>query len=222
MVEHELEVSSILFDMDGVITNTMPDHYFAWKTILQRQGIQVTYHDIYLREGQPGIESVPQIFHRSGRVLNKKKADEILREKEDLFKKIVKTRFVAGARSFVKMLRKSKFELALVTGTSRHELYQILPESLYSAFSVIITGNDVCNGKPHPEPYLKSIKQLGIKPSLGVVIENAPFGIQSAKRAGLKCFAIETSLPREYLQEADAVFSSIKELKDKVSFYLSL
>jgi len=108
--------------------------------------------------------------------------------------------------------------LALVTGTSRHELYQILPTSLRDLFSVIVTGSDVKHGKPHPEPYLKSLKGLKIKASAAVVIENAPFGIRSAKQAGLKCIALETSLPKKYLSEADAIFPSIKELQSNVLF----
>jgi beta-phosphoglucomutase len=83
---------------------------------------------------------------------------------------------------------------------------------------VIVTGNDVKHGKPHPEPYLTSLKNLKMKPSDAVVIENAPFGIRSAKEAGLRCLALETSLPREYLREADAVYSSIKDLQAAVLF----
>jgi len=214
-----LNVKSVIFDMDGVITNTMPDHYRSWKTTLKDEGIHVTYEDIYKREGQPGLSSVQEIFkeYRKG-TIDKRGANKILRKKENLFKKIVKTRFITGARKFLKDLHRNDMRLALVTGTSRHELQQILPASVRQLFSVIIAGNDVTHGKPHPEPYLKSLKNLKIKPSEAVVIENAPFGIRSAKRAGLYCLALETSLPKKYLSEADAIFSSIKDLQRRVHF----
>ena len=83
---------------------------------------------------------------------------------------------------------------------------------------MIVAGNEVKQGKPHPEPYLKSLQKLKIKASEAVVIENAPFGIRSAKQAGLKCLALETSLPKQYLREADMIFSSIKELEEKTNF----
>ncbi len=204
--------------MDGVITNTMPDHYRSWRTVLGREGIPVTYHDIYCREGQPGINSVREIFKTYGKAYSDREGRRILCEKEELFKEIVRLRFIAGARSFLRRLHRGKFRLALVTGTSRHEMCRILPSSLRRLFTVTVTGSDVRHGKPHPEPYLLSLKKLGLKPGDAVVIENAPFGIQSAKRAGLRCLALETSLPRKYLKEADGVFGSVKELSDSVCF----
>ena len=72
--------------------------------------------------------------------------------------------------------------------------------------------------RPHPEPYLRSLQRLKIKPKDAVVIENAPFGILSAKQAGMACLALETSLPRKYLTGADAVFGSIRDLQANVVF----
>jgi len=213
-----LSVKSVIFDMDGVITNTMPDHFRSWKAVLKDEGIYVTYNDIYIREGQPGLSSVRELSQLYKKNLNDSEAKKILMKKESLFKKIAKTRFITGARRFIKNLHKKDVRMALVTGTSRHELNQILPAPLKKLFTVIVTGNDVKYGKPHPEPYLKSLKKLNIKPSEAVVIENAPFGIRSAKQAGIKCLALETSLSKKYLSEADAIFSSIKELQLRVKF----
>lgn len=218
MAKLRLSVHAVILDMDGVITNTMPDHYRCWKVILDKIGIPVTRHDVYCREGQRGIHSVMELAAQYGIPINAGRAHEILKAKETCFKKILRVRFIPGVRTFLKRLHKNNFRLALVTGTSRHEMYRILPASLRQLFSVIITGSDVRRGKPHPEPYLQSLKKLGLKANEAVVIENAPFGVQSAKRAGLQCLAIETSLPRKYLKEADAVFGSVKELCQGVYF----
>ncbi len=217
----ELKVISIILDMDGVITNTMPDHYRAWKVIFRKEGIPVTYEDIYTREGQPGIHSVKEIFEEYGKTLDGGKARQILKDKERCFKKIVRCRFIPGARSFLRTLHRNQFRLALVTGTSRHELEKILPAPLRKLFEVTVSGCEVDYGKPHPEPYLKSLERLKIKPSEAVVIENAPLGIHSAKAAGLKVLALETSLPKKYLRGADAVFPSIRELRSRVVFLKS-
>ncbi len=218
MAKIQFKVKAVIFDMDGVITNTMPDHFRCWKKIFHRYGIHVTHLDIYSREGQKGMMSVKEIFAKYHKPLTHKKALEILRAKEQLFKKMVKTRFIVGARSFLRFLHQKNIKLALVTGTSRHELHQILPDHLYNLFSVTVTGTDVKNGKPHPEPFLKALKLLNIKSTEAVVIENAPFGIQSAKKAGLRCLALASSLPKQFLLEADAVFSSIKEMRGRVRF----
>ena len=219
MTPVELNVKSVIFDMDGVITNTMPDHCSSWKSVLRDEGLNVSSQDIYKREGQPGLLAMRDIFKEHQKPFDKEFGMSVLKKKEDLFRKIVKIRFICGARSFLKYLHRNNIRLALVTGTSKYELNQILPEGLRKLFSVVITGDGLKYGKPHPEPYLKSLKGLAIDSSQAVVIENAPFGIQSAKEAGIKCFALETSLSREYLSKADSVFVSIKELRQKVNFY---
>lgn len=218
MKKLKLGARAIILDMDGVITNTMPDHFRSWKVILDKIGVPVTHYDVYCREGQPGIHSVRELTTQYGKPLDDRQAHKILKEKEVYFKRIARLRFIAGARTFLKQLHKNNFRLALVTGTSRHEMCRILPSSLRRLFTVTVTGSDVRHGKPHPEPYLLSLKKLGLKPGDAVVIENAPFGIQSAKRAGLRCLALETSLPRKYLKEADGVFGSVKELSGSVCF----
>ncbi len=218
MKKLRLDVRAIILDMDGVITNTMPDHFRAWKIILNKIGIPVTHYDVYCREGQRGIHSVREFSTQYGVAIDDRQANKILKEKEIYFKKIVRLRFILGARTFLKRLNKDNFRLALVTGTSHHEMCRILPESIRKLFTVIVTGSDVHRGKPHPEPYLKSLKKLKLRAKQAVVIENAPFGIRSAKRAGLRCLALKTSLPRKYLKGADMVFSSIKELSDSVRF----
>lgn len=218
MPKLHFHVDSVLFDMDGVITNTMPDHFLSWEMALRPEGIRVTREDIYKREGQPGLFSVREIFRDYRKDYNAQRGLRILRRKENLFNKIVRRRFISGARTLIKQLHKNNFRLGLVTGTSRQELHKILPEALCGLFSVIVTGNDVKRGKPHPDPYLRSLRFLKIKPKDAVAIENAPFGIQSAKQAGMACLALETSLPRKYLTAADAVFGSIRDLQANVVF----
>ncbi len=215
-----LTVKAIIFDMDGVITNTMPDHYKAWKKIFAQQGVIMTKEDVYCREGQKGIQSVTEILFIHGKTVPRSQAEVLLEQKEKIFKEIVRQRFICGARQFLRDLHRRSFRLALVTGTSRHELLRILPESLLNLFEVTITGNDVRHGKPHPEPFQRALQRLGLKAQEAVVLENAPFGIQSAKAAGLRTLAIETSLPKKYLHQADMIFPSIKEIKERVVFLL--
>ena len=214
----QFQVSSFIFDMDGVITDTMPYHFRAWRSIFASKGIKVSYEDIYKREGQRGIESLQELFTEKEEFYTPTIAKKLLKEKERLFKRIFKRKFITGSRIFIKKAHAQGFKLALVTGTSRHEAQELLPKELWDCFNVTVCGSDVQNGKPHPEPYLRAIKKLKVNPKEVVVFENAPFGIRSAKAAGLLCLALETSLPASYLTGADAIFSSFKQLESKVKF----
>jgi len=214
----KFQISSLIFDMDGVITDTMPYHFRAWRSVFVSQGIIPSHEDIYKREGQKGIDSVRELFKERHKPFTETMAKKLLGEKEELFKRIFKPRFISGSRPFIKKCIKQGFKLALVTGTSRHEARKLLPRGLWDSFEVTVCGSDVQNGKPHPEPYLKALGQLNVKAIEAVVFENAPFGIRAAKAAGLTCLALETSLPASYLKGADAVFSSFQEMESRVEF----
>lgn len=207
------EIRAVIFDMDGVITHTMPYHYRIWKKIFHREGLPVSRYEVYSREGQKGLDSVLELFAKYGRTISRKQAQALLAEKETLFKETARTRFVPGSRSFVKKCRAQGFSLALVTGTSRDELCQILPKKIADLFHVIVTGSDVRRGKPHPEPYQKALKLLKADARESVVIENAPFGITSALQAGIFCVALRTSLPASYLKEADKIADDYCQLE---------
>ncbi len=213
-----VEAKSLIFDMDGVITDTMGYHCRAWKTIFGRYGIHVTKADVYKREGQKGIDSVREIFTEYHVAHTEALSHQILKEKEELFKSIFKSRFIPGSRLLIRRLKREGFLLGLVTGTSRPEAQRLLPKDLFNLFDATVCGTDVHNGKPHPEPYQKALARLNIKKSQAIVVENAPFGIRSAKSAGLKCLALETSLPKSFLSDADHVFSSFKDMLSKVQF----
>jgi beta-phosphoglucomutase len=215
------KVRAVIFDMDGVITDTMSYHMKAWRLVLARHGLRVSKNDIYKREGQKGINSVEEIFSDYGKEFDLSEGKKILLEKEELFKEIVKKRFISGSRKFLKWLKKSGFKLALVTGTARHEVHKILPDEIFALFDVVVCGCDVQNGKPHPEPYLTALKKLKISSHQAVVVENAPFGIQSSKAAGIRCLALETSLPKEFLKNADAVFHSFAQITSNAIFELA-
>src|SRR3989338_5792601 len=89
MTKIKLNVHAIILDMDGVITNTMPDHFRSWKVILNKIRIPVTHYDLYCREGQPGIHSVRELTTQYGKPVTDGQAHKILKEKEVYFKKIV-------------------------------------------------------------------------------------------------------------------------------------
>lgn len=214
-------IKAVAFDMDGVITDSMRFHCQAWQHVLQNHQLIIPDHEIYLREGQKGMDSVRAFFDMHEREFSHDIASRMLSQKEDVFNDIVKLQFIQGSIAYINRLVSQGFRLALVTGTARHEALRMLPSDLVNQFEVMITGTDVHNGKPHPEPYLKALRRLDVGHDECVVIENAPFGITAAKRAGMPCIALETSLSKEYLSEADAVFQSFEHLQSNVELMLT-
>jgi len=211
------EASAAIFDMDGVITNTMPYHFKAWESAFRDVvGLKISERDIYLREGSKGSFALEEIFAQYGWAHDPQMLARLLQCKEEVFAQIAKQEFVEGALEFLDYISEAGFAMALVTGTSRDELARILPDHVRSLFHVVVTGSDVIHGKPNPEPYRTALEQLQIRASSAFVIENAPLGIRSAKAAGLRCLALETSLSSEFLSEADAVFPSFVILMQRV------
>ncbi|MFA5085351.1 MAG: HAD family phosphatase, partial [Candidatus Omnitrophota bacterium] len=127
-----------------------------------------------------------------------------------------------GAREFLWCLKKRGYALGMVTGTTKDGIKEILPKGIEKLFDFIVTGDCVKKGKPHPEPYLRAVKGLKLKPSECVVIENAPYGVLSAKRAGTFCIALTSSLPQEYLKKADIIADNFDEISAMIDKACSL
>jgi beta-phosphoglucomutase len=204
---------AFLFDMDGVITDSMPNHVEAWRQIFEKSGIRVSRREILLREGERGMVTLEALFAAKGRTLSETEMAGLLAEKEDTFRSLPCSPMFPGAADLVRELFLRGKKLALVTGTSMAEAEANIPPDLFRCFHTVVSGDLVCWGKPDPEPYLRAINALRVLPRDALVIENAPYGIQSAREAGICCVAVATSLPEEELQGADRIVKDLRELR---------
>jgi beta-phosphoglucomutase len=211
------KIKAVIFDMDGVIVDSMPYHFLAWYEALRPFGVRVNCFDVYVKEGERWDRSLRDFFSKAGIPPTKKLLSKVFEARQKIFKKYFKRFIFKGVRELLGCLKKRGYQLALVTGTPDYEIKRILPAKLYNHFDAIVAGNMVKKGKPHPEPYLKAAKLLKVKPDFCAVIENAPYGILSAKRAGMYCVAVSTSLPKEFLSKADAIVSDIREIPCRMS-----
>ncbi|OGS27791.1 MAG: hypothetical protein A2297_09985 [Elusimicrobia bacterium RIFOXYB2_FULL_48_7] len=204
---------AVLFDMDGVIIDSMPYHFIAWFETLKPMGVKVNSFDVYSREGENWRKTIADLLKRSKLEYCKKEIDRILPEKQRLFKKYFKRFIFKGTLETLCCLKKKGYLLGLVTGTYADSIKSVLPGDMYKLFDCIVSGDSTKHGKPHPEPYLTAAKKLNLKPKECAVVENSPLGTQSAKRAGMFCVAITSSLPVEYLKRADIIIDDIIELQ---------
>lgn len=208
-------LKAVLLDMDGVVVDGMPFHLRAWRDAFSAVGIEVTDIDIYRREGMDGLETVQEISREKGVTLTQEVQRKVNESKDRMLNEIFQVRFIPGSLELIQKLKARGLRLALVTGTRGEVVSRIFKEGLNlpeADFDVVITAESVERKKPAPDPYLKAVEMLGLRREECLVIENAPAGITAAKRAGLRCLAITTSLPASYLKEADAVLPGLEEV----------
>ena len=206
-----------LFDMDGVITDTMPFHLKAWQEAFRPRGVAVDKMDVYLREGMQTRRMGREIAREKGVRLSDEDLEEIVAEKTQVFDREAS----AGARAFegvpatLTMLRNNGLRIALVTGSKAGSTEKVLEAAgVRRMFDVVVTGDDTKKGKPDPDPYLKAAEKVRVNPLDCVVVENAPLGVASAKAAGIGyVIGVTTTLDREYLLEADDIMGSLADLE---------
>jgi len=204
--------TSVIFDLDGVIVDSMPYHFLAWYEALMPFGVRVSCFDVFAKEGERWDRTLQDLFLKSGMTPGPRLLAKVFTRRQKIFKKYFKRFIFKGAPEFLACLKAQGYSLGLVTGTPTHEVRKILPKRIWRLFDCIIAGDRVKKGKPHPEPYLKASKALGVDPRACVVVENAPYGIESAKRAGMFCVAVTTSLPGEYLGRADVIVDRLEKI----------
>jgi beta-phosphoglucomutase len=161
-----LTPDAVIFDMDGVIVDSMPYHFLAWYEALRPYGVRVGCFDVYAKEGERWAKSLKDFLRKEGIVPSKKLLSEIFVFRQKIFKKYFKRFIFKDADQVLCALKNKGYSLALVTGTPDYEVRKILPRRIYRIFDVVVAGNNVKKGKPHPEPYLKASKMLKVEPAV--------------------------------------------------------
>lgn len=208
-------MQAILFDMDGVLVDSMPYHAEAWDIILKTVGISIEKKLIYELEGANSRQVIDIIFRQFGRIPTEEEIQELTRKKLETFEQIAQEKPFEGVREFLETL-KPRYKLAVVSGSHRQTVNKTIDTFFPDTFEVVIDGEETKTGKPSPEPYLIAVRKLHILKDHCLVVENAPLGIRSAKSAGLRCIAITTYLGREYLKEADWIANNHREVMEYI------
>jgi beta-phosphoglucomutase len=214
-------LKAIIFDCDGVIADTEPLHLFALKRVLDEHNISITDEE-YFREflALDDRGCYTKAFQKIGAPLTQEKLGELIDRKASLIDPIMQSqlRLFPGVKDFIELAAK-KYAIAIASGARRVEIDLILKHgNLQDLFPVIISTEDVANGKPHPESFLKALELLNDRSSVPVglheclVIEDSFHGLHAAHSAGMRCLAITNSYSKEILSEADLITESLENL----------
>ena len=213
----ERPARAVLFDMDGVVVDSMPMHLETWQQALAPLGVALSAEDLYPLEGVPTERTAQLLTERLlGKPCSDEEARRLAERKRELVRRGFQPALVPGMGPLLHDLQGRGYRLGLVTGSAQQVADQVLaPARLDSLFETIVTGDQVAQGKPSPEPYQRAAERLGLMPHCCLVVENAPLGLQAARAAGMRCLALETTLAAEQLLAAGAeqVFATAAALR---------
>ena len=222
---------AFLFDMDGVLFDSMPGHAFAWAKVMTAYGLPMKEVDAFENEGRTGIGTISIFTQRYwGRDATEEEARELYRRKTIVFNEYMAARsgeapVIPGAADVLNKVRARGLKRVLVTGSAQQSLLTRLEQHYPGHFTadLMVTGDDVRYGKPHPEPYLMGLQKAGVTADEAIVVENAPLGVQAAKAAGIFTIAVNTGpLPESVLWNAgaDRVFPDMYALVEALDTLL--
>ncbi len=194
-----------IFDLDGVLVDSSRIHHDGWRKVLRQFGKDLDFQ-FFKREmfGKRGPESLAVIFGEAK--FTPQEAKEISDRVDRNFVDTVADSGepIKGAIEFVRRLHDSGNRIALATSAPRPNVDAFLDAfSLRGIFDAEVCGDDVRDGKPDPEVFLKAASMLCVEPGECVVFEDSLPGVTAAKAAGISCVAVLTTTTREYLKQAD-------------------
>ena len=204
---------AVIFDVDGVLTDSYVPHYKSWERMFGEIGVEFTDEQFRKTFGRTNRDIFAQLY--PGEAMTAERAKELGDRKEHFYREIINENFMPlpGATELIDALHAAGFKLA-VGSSGPPENVQLTLKKLGRAdrFDAMVTGADVTHGKPNPEVFLKAAERLGIPPAQCAVIEDAPQGIEAANAAGMTSIAVLGTTTREKLSHAKLVVEGHHEL----------
>lgn len=188
-----LRIDALIFDMDGTMVDSMPSHAESWVVLAQRHGLTIDLPELMRRTtGRTGLECMRILFERD---MPDAEAFVHLQEKEALYREIFAPKFaeVQGFSAFAEAARARGLHIGVGTAGDRHNVaFAYANLKLRPLPAVAVGGDEGLPGKPEPAIFLEVARRLGAEPAHCIVFEDAPLGIEAARRAGMRAVGICT------------------------------
>lgn len=207
-------VQALIFDMDGTMIDSMDHHRQSWAAFAAHHGLDIEVDDLMRRTtGRTVVECMNDLFQIE---LDPERNRELAQQKEALYREAFGPVFreVTGFTEFVVRVRARGLKVGVGTAGDCHNIafafgHLQLPEAPHA----VVGGDEGLPGKPEPAIFLETAKRMGIRPEACIVFEDAPFGIEAARRAGMRAVALCTSHRAEELA-GPHVIASVKHYHD--------
>jgi beta-phosphoglucomutase len=197
-------IRGVLFDMDGVLTDSEPYICKAAIMMFRELGYEVTPDDFISFVGMGENRYIGGVAEKYGIRVD---IDQVKARTYEIFTIIVRNQLtpLPGTKEFISKCRKKNLKIALATSADKVKMEVNLKEIGIppGTFDSVITGQEVENKKPFPDIYIKAAYSIGLKPQDCLVVEDAVSGIKAGKTAGCRCLAVTTSFDVSALSEAD-------------------
>jgi beta-phosphoglucomutase len=196
---------AVIFDMDGVLIDSGVHHRAAWRALLAELGEEPAHPEYWrLTIGRPSEEALPLLL---GRRVPEHESWRLARRKRDLYVSFARGGMVSvtGVKEFVAALSRLGVPRAVGTSASRFDVDQMLSGvGLRRHFDVIVTADDVTQGKPDPEVYELAAARMGMPAEACLVFEDSLVGVVAARRAGMRVIGVTTAHSEAELRQAGA------------------
>lgn len=207
-------IQAVLFDMDGTMIDNMYLHKHAWQEFTKRRGIEITDEEFKVKF--PGTKSRHLMQMIFGQQTSEKDIEKLTNEIEELYRTMAAKEIepIPGLLELINRLKQKRIKLAVATSAPKGNRDLVLKTlGLQHTFDVIVGEEDIQHGKPDPEIFLKAAQALHVSPTHCLVFEDAPFGVEAAKKAGMKVLALLTSHTQDELNDADMLIRNFEELE---------
>lgn len=202
---------ALIWDMDGTMVDTRHAHWLAWKQTMAAENYVLTRETFLKTFGQRNDTILRDLM---GPDLPDAEVIRIGNAKEQMFRDVIienGVRLLPGADRLIDQAAANGCPQAVVSSAPRKNIATILKVlNRTDIFTVLICAEDVSHGKPHPEGCIAAAQKLGISPSNCIVLEDAPAGLEAARRAGMACIGVLST--HDHIDEADRVASSLEEI----------
>ena len=216
-----MAAGALIFDFDGIITDTEPVHMEAWQGVLEPQAVffdEDEYRRYYI--GLNDRDFIDELCRIQAHHFSEAEKRELVEEKAVASARLLEREIplMPGVSDLIAAAR-GKFLLAICSGANRGEIEYVLKHfKWHGVFDPIVAADSVTKGKPNPEGYIRALEGLQersrqpLLPGEVFAIEDSPRGIDAAKAAGLSCIAVSGAFSREELSAADRIVGSLAEL----------
>ena len=209
-----LPVQGLIFDMDGTMIDSMPCHAKSWVAFARNHGIASDVAELLRRTtGRTGAECMELLF---GRAMEPQECWALIHQKEEIYRELFAPVFaeVAGFKAFFADAHRRGLRLGVGTAGDKHNIaFAMQHLKMDPPPHAMVGGDEGLPGKPEPAIFLEAARRIGADPQACIVFEDAPFGIEAARRAGMRAVAVCTSHRAEELA-GDHVIAHIDSYHD--------